>query len=125
MGEMATLSVLIVEDHEPMRALLRAVLERAGVSAVRDAANGEAGLALLAEHGADLILVDQNMPRMDGRSLVERARAAGSKARIIMITGRADAATAEAARAAGADAVLVKPIGPRELLEAIERVLSD
>jgi two-component system, chemotaxis family, chemotaxis protein CheY len=123
---MLALDVLIVDDHEPMRAMLRKVLERAGVNAIRDAASGQAALALLQERGAHLILVDQTMPEMDGLALVERVRADPNCAsvRIVMLTGRADAAHAEAAREAGVDAVLVKPIAPRELLDAIERVLG-
>jgi two-component system, chemotaxis family, chemotaxis protein CheY len=118
------LSVLIVDDHEAMRALLRKVLERAGVSDVRDAENGNAGLGLLVERGADLILVDQTMPHMDGVTFVEHARAAGSTARIVMITGRGDARTSDAARAAGADALLVKPVSPSDLVAAIEKLFA-
>lgn len=119
------LSVLILDDHEAMRALLRKVLERASVNDVRDAPNGDAGLALLAERGADLILVDQTMPQMDGVTFVRHARTAGTVARIVMITGRGDARTRDAAHAAGADAVLVKPVAPRDLLAAIERLFAD
>lgn len=123
---MLALDVLIVDDHEPMRAMLRKVLERAGVASVRDAASGKAALELLQERSAQLILVDQTMPEMDGLTLVDRVRADPSYAgaRVIMLTGRADAPHAEAARNAGVDAVLVKPVAPSELLAAIERVLS-
>lgn len=124
MTELAALDVLIVDDHEGMRVLLRKVLERAGVSGVRDASSGAAGLALLVEQPAHLILVDQTMPEMSGVAFVEQARATGSTARILMITGRGDAATKEAARAAGADAVLVKPVAPSDLLVAIESLFA-
>lgn len=118
------LSVLIVDDHEAMRALLRKVLERAEVTDVRDASGGDAGLAALTERGADLVLIDQTMPGMDGVTFVERARAAGSVARILMITGRSDTRTAEAARTAGADGVLMKPVSPRDLIAAIEKLFA-
>lgn len=118
------LSVLIIDDHEAMRALLRKVLDRSGIADVRDAADGAAALALLAERGADLVLVDQTMPGMDGITFVESARAAGSQARIVMITGRGDARTNDAARAAGADAVLVKPVLLRDLLDTIETLFA-
>jgi two-component system chemotaxis response regulator CheY len=118
------ISVLIVDDHEAMRALLRKVLERAGVDDIRDAATGAAGLALLAERGADLMLVDQTMPEMDGVTFVERARADGATARILMITGRGDTRTSDAALAAGADGVLVKPVSPRDLVAAIETLFA-
>lgn len=123
---MLALDVLIVDDHEPMRAMLRKVLERAGVGSVRDAASGKAALELLRERGAQLVLVDQTMPEMDGLALVERLRSDPSCAgmRIVMLTGRADAAHAEAARRAGVDAMLVKPVAPSELLAAIERVVG-
>ena len=122
---MLALDVLIVDDHEPMRAMLRKVLERAGVNSVRDAASGANALNLLRQHTAQLILVDQTMPEMDGLTLVERVRADPSctDTRIVMLTGRADAAHAEAARKAGVDAVLVKPVAPSELLAAIETVM--
>lgn len=124
MTDVAALDVLIVDDHDAMRVLLRKVLERAGVSAVRDAPGGAAGLTLLAERPANLILVDQNMPQMDGAAFVTRVRADASAAKIIMITGHGEASYAEAALAAGADAVLVKPISPSVLLSTIERVLA-
>jgi two-component system, chemotaxis family, chemotaxis protein CheY len=124
MTDVAALNVLIVDDHEGMRALLRKVLERAGVGAVRDAASGAAGLALLAERPANLILVDQNMPEMDGAAFVARVRREGGTAKIVMITGHGEASYADAAREAGADAVLVKPISPSALLGTIEHVLT-
>jgi two-component system chemotaxis response regulator CheY len=126
MDAIAALDILIVDDHEAMRTLLRKVLERAGAANIRDAASGADALALLAERPAALILADQSMPGMDGTAFVARVRAdpvlAG--ARIVMITGRVDAASAAAATAAGADAVLVKPIAPRDLLSALNRVLA-
>ncbi len=122
MSALASLDILIVDDHEPMRAMLRKVLERAGVEAIRDAANGTAALALLREKPAQLILVDRNMPGMDGAAFIAHVRADPrlAAAHILMITG--DARQAE--NAAGADAVLVKPVAPRDLLAAIERVLA-
>jgi CheY-like chemotaxis protein len=116
--ELAALAVLIVDDHEAMRALLRQVLERAGVAMIREAATGEEALAELQEHRAQLILVDQNMPGMSGAAFVARVRESGSLARIVMITGDARA------QGVGADALMVKPVSPRELLAAIERVLT-
>lgn len=116
MADLAALSVLIVDDHEAMRALLRKVLERAGFGSIRDASNGGDALALLASEPAHLILADRNMP--EGTGFIASARAQGSVARIITITGDARA------EAGGADALLVKPVSPRDLLATIERVLA-
>lgn len=118
------LDVLIVDDHEAMRLLLRKVLERAGAERVRDAGDGAAGLAALADSAASLILVDHRMPDMDGTAFIARVKQSGAAAKIIMITGHAEPRYAEAARAAGADDVLTKPISPSALVRAIERVMS-
>jgi DNA-binding NarL/FixJ family response regulator len=120
----AELDVLIVDDHEAMRTLLRTVLRRAGVALLRDAASGAAGLALLDERRADLVLVDHSMPYMDGAAVPARNMQANPQTKVNMNTGHGEARYAEAARAAGADAVLVKPVAPRALLQAIERVLG-
>lgn len=124
MPAIATLEVLIVDDHAGMRALLGTVLKRAGAELVREASGGAEALALLAERPAALILVDHTMPGMDGATFTREARANGSEARIVMITGHADPRYAEAAKAAGADSLLVKPVSPRALIGAIEALFA-
>jgi two-component system, chemotaxis family, chemotaxis protein CheY len=123
---LADLDVVIVDDHEVTRTLLLQVLERAGVEKVRASADAKAALIEIAEELPDLILVDQTMPGMDGLTFIRVVRSDFNfeHVRIIMITGRAESAQADAARSAGADAVLVKPVSPRELLATIERVLG-
>jgi CheY-like chemotaxis protein len=119
MPDLTALDVLVVDDHEAMRTLLRKVLERAGVGSVREAAGGAEALEALQEQPAHLILVDQNMPGMGGADFVARVRASGASARIVMITGDARAVAPD-----GADAVLVKPISPRDLIAALNALLS-
>lgn len=116
----ADLNVLIVDDHPAMRELLRKVLTRAGFASVREAASGAEALAGLEEAPAQLILADQNMPAMSGADFIARVRAdpRWRGARILLITGDARA------KADRADAVLVKPVLPRDLIAAIERVLA-
>lgn len=121
---LAELDVLIVDDHEAMRTLIARVLVRAGVAQVRTAANGVEALQKLRERPATLVLADQNMPGMDGLAFIAAVRAVSSGAhlgapRIVMVSGQTSAQHAEAARAAGADAVLVKPVSPRDLLQTI------
>lgn len=118
----ADLDVLIVDDHEAMRAILKRTLGVAGVTRLREAANGARALEALAERAADLILADYAMPVMDGCDFVRAVRAEPrfAGARIVIITGHAAPTHLDAARDAGADAVLVKPISPRALLQTIE-----
>jgi CheY-like chemotaxis protein len=122
----AELDVLIVDDHEAMRTLLVRVLTKAGVAHVRTASDASAALAQLAERPASLILADQNMPGATGVEFISSVRGdrALRAARIIMISGNASGQHADAARAAGADAVLVKPVSPRDLLATIERLFA-
>jgi two-component system, chemotaxis family, chemotaxis protein CheY len=125
MGAIAELEILIVDDHEGMRALLRKVLERAGAVCVREATSAADALALLAERPAQLILADHMMPGMDGMAFVRHVRASADGAvRIVMITGRAEPAIAAEAQSAGVDALLVKPVAPSALIAAIERAFA-
>lgn len=123
---LADLDILVVDDHEAMRTLLLRVLNRAGVPRLRAAESGAQALAMLAERPANLILADQTMPGMDGAAFIRAVRAepAFAAARVIMVTGRTEAAQAAAARQAGADAVLIKPVTPRALLETIDAVFA-
>jgi two-component system chemotaxis response regulator CheY len=119
MADLAALDVLIVDDHETMRALLRKMLERAGLAFVREAASGEEALAAMEQRPAQLLLIDQNLPAMSGAECIARVRADSrwAGARIVMITGHARG------EVAGADAVLVKPVSPRAMLLTIDRLV--
>jgi CheY-like chemotaxis protein len=126
MSAIATLRILIADDHEPMRAVLERALRRAGAENVRTAADGVDAMAQLLETPADLVLADHSMPGMTGLAFIAAVRTmpAMKHARLMMITGSTDPALADAARAEGADAVLVKPIAPSALLKAIEEILA-
>jgi two-component system chemotaxis response regulator CheY len=126
MTTLADLDVLIVDDHEAMRTLLTRVLTKAGVTRVRSAADGFEALAMLTAQPANLILADQAMPGMDGISFVVNVRGNPlfGAPRVIMVSGNTNAEHATAARAAGADTVLVKPVTPRDLLAAIEALFA-
>lgn len=126
MPALTDLDVLIVDDHAGMRVMLRAVLERAGAVQAREAANATQALALITERAPNLILLDQRMPEMNGLELIARLRADArcAASRIIVITGHIDANFREAAKSAGADMVLGKPVSPRDLLAAIEAVFA-
>jgi len=118
---MGDLDVLIVDDHGAMRTLLRTVLERAGVQQIREAVSAEEAWLAIEDAPPSLILTDRRLPKADGLALIARVRADRRCAhtRILLITGHADSALRDAAREAGADGVLGKPVSPRDLLAAI------
>jgi two-component system chemotaxis response regulator CheY len=111
---------------EMMRSLLRRLLKDAGFSKVREAEGGEAALALLSDTPADLIFADHSMPSMNGPSFIAavRANTAFGTPRVIMISGITDPHEHRAARDAGADIVLIKPVKAPELFRAIEQAFA-
>jgi two-component system, sensor histidine kinase and response regulator len=119
------LSVLLVEDNPVNRKLAVHVLEKDGHSVVA-AENGEIALGVLASSKFDLVLMDVQMPRMDGieatRAIREKERVTGEHVPIIALTAHAMAGDRERCLQAGMDGYLIKPIRPATLLEAIQRL---
>lgn len=131
-------AVLVVDDDDCIRAVVRAVLE-AGDFDVVEAVDGPSALELLAAAGngaaegdagagqeqppPDVLVLDVMMPGMDG---IEVCRQVDHRTtRVLMLTAREDLAIRDASAAAGADAFLAKPFSAVELLDAIERLSSD
>lgn len=115
--------VLVVEDHPVNRMIIEAWLTSAGHAAV-SAENGEAALALAAEQAFDLILMDVNMPVMDGLTATRRLRESNSvnqESPVVVLSASARAEDHEAGYAAGADAYLNKPIDFKALASVLNR----
>ena len=121
------LHILVAEDNEFNAQLLEQLLARRG-HRVRLANNGREALALAAEGGFDLLLLDVHMPELDGFQVVqavrERERSAGGHLPVIALTARARQEDRERCLAAGMDDFLAKPIRAAELFAAIDRVLA-
>ncbi|MBV8168280.1 MAG: response regulator [Alphaproteobacteria bacterium] len=107
----APADILIVDDDPVVRALMRSSLEGDGF-AVREAEDGEAALALCAQHRPDLMVVDVVMPRLDGYALCHEIRARPDLAYIpiLMATGLDDVSSITQAYEAGATDFIAKPI---------------
>jgi DNA-binding response OmpR family regulator len=117
--------VLVVDDHADTRLMLRTILEMQNYS-VLEAADGQAALDLARKEVPDIILTDWNLPIVDGMGLMRSVRS-DTRIRevpIIFISGRAEPRCREAAREAGCDDYLVKPIKLDEMLIIIRRCLS-
>jgi two-component system, cell cycle response regulator DivK len=109
-------SVLVVEDNDKNLKLVRAVLEHAGYE-VRSAGTAEAGVAAAAADPPDLVLMDLQLPGMDGVSALAALRAEPGTAGIpvVALTALAMPHDRERVRRAGFDGYLEKPISVREL----------
>jgi CheY-like chemotaxis protein len=118
--------ILVIDDEEVLRKIVRVVLEVAGYE-VLEAVNGAAGLRREREQGADLVLVDIFMPEMDGLEVIRRLRADSPQTRIIAMSGGGKSGQMDmltAAAALGASRTLRKPFEPRELLAVVGDVLE-
>jgi two-component system chemotaxis response regulator CheY len=118
------MKILLVEDSRTMRNIQRGILAQMGHSDVEEAADGLDALSRIADIRPDLLLVDWNMPNMDGLTLVKRLRAAGNRVPIIMVTTEADKARVIQAIKAGVDNYVVKPFTPDVLNQRIQETLE-
>lgn len=116
MGDRAPKSVLVVDDQEDLRILLRLELEAEG-ALVWDAATGAEAIDILSTTTVDLMLLDLALPDMDGFEVLERLGERGDLAtmRVIVVSAHADEARVRRALAAGSDAYLYKPFSSAEL----------
>ncbi len=112
------LNVLLVEDDFDLAETVIDYLELEGV-ACDYASNGMAGLQLVEENSYDVVLLDLNLPRLDGLSLCERAREAGDDTPVLMLTARDRLDDKLAGFEAGTDDYLVKPFEMEELVVRI------
>jgi len=113
-------AVLLVEDNATNRRVAEIFLERAGCDVLL-AADGSEALAILADRTVDLVLMDVQMPGMDGLEATRRIRRdvqGGARVPIVGLTANALKEQAEACRAAGMDDVIAKPL-ERDRLEAV------
>ena len=119
-------TILAVDDSSSLRQMVAFTLKGKGYNVI-EAADGEEGLAKARmTSGVDLVLTDQNMPKMDGLTLVKNLRGMASYARtpILMLTTESGDDMKAKGKAAGATGWLVKPFDPPKLLEVVKKVLG-
>jgi len=116
--------ILAVDDSASMRQMVRFTLEGAGYT-VLQASDGVEALELARSKGADLVLTDVNMPRMDGLTLVRELRALDTYkfTPMLVLTTESGQDTKMRGKQAGATGWIVKPFNPEQLLATIARVL--
>ena len=114
-------SVLVVDDDPDVRALVSTLLGRAGYL-VTEAADGRAALKALYSQRPDLVVLDVNMPDLDGWATLERIRDL-SDVPVVMLSARGEELEKVRALRAGADDYVTKPFGRQELLARVESVL--
>jgi two-component system, cell cycle response regulator DivK len=117
--------ILMVEDTEDNRQIIRDLMESVGYDLI-EAEDGAAGVAMAAEHKPDLILMDIQLPVMDGYEACRRIKANPELRHIpiIAVTSYALSGDETKTKAAGCDGYVAKPFSPRQLLAKMNEFLE-
>lgn len=122
------LRVLVVDDNDHMRALLRAMLHAIGLHEVLEARDGSQAMHRLREQEVDVIITDLWMEPLDGLDFVRLVRRSPNSpcpmVPIIMVTGHATLGHVHEARDAGVDELLTKPVAARDLVDRLHKVVE-
>lgn len=113
--------VLVVDDEEPIRSLVRSYLEDEGFD-VAEAATGEAAVERIGRQEPDLVVLDVRLPGIDGFEVLRRIRKT-SDVYVIMLTARTEETDTLIGLEVGADDYVTKPFSPRELVARVKAVL--
>lgn len=118
------MKVLLVDDSRTIRKIQRNVLARLGHTDVLEASDGLEALKLLEKARPDLVLIDWNLPNMDGLALVRRIRSTDKSLPLIMCTTESDRARVLEALKAGVNNYVVKPFSTETLAEKITQTME-
>ena len=118
-------SILAIDDSASIRQMVNFTLKSSGYE-VTEAVDGMDGLEKAKGKTFNLILTDQNMPRMDGLTLIKNLRALPQykSVPILMLTTESSDAMKQQGRTVGATGWLVKPFDPQKLIEVVKKVIG-
>jgi CheY-like chemotaxis protein len=118
--------VLVVDDEDQMRKLIRLVLQQESHT-VMEASNGKNAIKAFQGAGIDLVVSDVVMPDMDGLELIKAIRKNHPRVKILAISGAGKEGPGlylNIAKQFGADAILMKPFTPAELIERVSALIN-
>ena len=116
--------VMLVDDSKTMRNIQKNILRALGYQDIEEACDGQDALSKVGAFAPDLLLVDWNMPNMDGLTFVKQYRATGNTTPIIMVTTEAEKARVIEAIKAGVNNYVIKPFTPETLTQRVNETLA-
>jgi two-component system, chemotaxis family, chemotaxis protein CheY len=123
------ITVLVVDDNQHMRSILKELLRAVGVKKVKEAEDPVEAFELIKTIPIDLVLVDYSMPIIDGVEFTQMVRTGSDSPNpflpIVMITGHSERSRVNSARDAGVNEFLVKPVTAKSLIERIQMVVNN
>lgn len=117
--------VLIADDSMFMRKSLRAILEKAGITNIIEAENGQNAVELFKQNQPDVSILDITMPKMDGISALKVMKKDNKDAKIIMCSAMAQKSFVQEAMNIGAADFITKPFEPLKIVEVIKKLLIE
>ena len=124
----AAAKVVVVDDEHYMRKVVRTMLLSIGIHDVHEAADGQAGLELIRRVAPDVVILDWQMPGLDGPGFVRIVRSSASfpypNVPIIMLTGHGERARVVEAVKIGVNEFLLKPVSVKALQDRVASVLT-
>jgi two-component system chemotaxis response regulator CheY len=124
MADAHTAAVLIVDDEQFFREVLRDMLQKAGLQVVAEASSGDEAVELFKQFAPDLVLMDIYMPDMNGIEATLAIKALAPAAKILICSGTGYDDDIDAAVKAGANGIIYKPFYDAEVIETINTLLA-
>lgn len=118
------MKIMLIDDSRTMRNIQKAVIAQLGAHVIEEAADGQDALSKVHAFQPDLILVDWNMPNMNGLEFVKAYRTANKTTPLIMVTTESEKARVIEAIKAGVNNYVIKPFTPDLLSQRINETMS-
>ncbi|MGE5470855.1 MAG: response regulator [Bacteroidota bacterium] len=117
-------SIIIVDDNDMMRSVLRAMLRGEHYEVIGEARNGNIAVEMAERLKPDIVCLDVMMPEKDGLEALCEIKTARPETEVVMITGNADPGTVQQAIMNGASGFIVKPFNAARVLDTLEKVAA-
>ena len=117
--------ILIVDDNDLMRTLLRGILRSENCQIIGEAKNGSIALELIARDKPDIIFLDVMMPEMDGLEALQCIKSKHPEIIVVMITGNPSKENVQESIQGGASGFIIKPFNSAKVLDTLSRAIQE